>query len=104
MKSENSSITKATLQEQKELVSYVRSFINKNGNPYDNVEFDFDHHQQRDCLNWLNFIGFINDLEESNEKGERLDVRHIRALREIVDKFFIDYYKSEFKNSHKLMA
>lgn len=93
--------TCATLKEQKQLARYIRGFINKNGNPYDQVTFDFDHHQQRDCLSWLNFIGCLNDLEESNEKEERLDIKHIDAMRKVADKYFAAYYSPDFFASHK---
>ena len=42
MKRDKTSVKKASLKEQKELANYIRDFIKKNGDPYDEVRFEFD--------------------------------------------------------------
>ncbi|MCY4161616.1 MAG: hypothetical protein OXC92_04390 [Flavobacteriaceae bacterium] len=95
MKRDKTSVKKASLKEQKELANYIRDFIKKNGDPYDEVRFEFDVDERRDCWNWMNFLGFVNDLEEAIKNNSLYEKKDLEDLRNITNRFFIQYYQGE---------
>lgn len=87
----------ATIQEQKDLTQYIRSYIKKHGDPYDFDLFEFNVDQRRDCLNWMTFLGFVNKIEDATRKNQRLNKTYIEDVKGVAGRYFIRYYPLEYE-------